>query len=107
MGFSLNCLLLSFLYLLIVKNNQASACTERLANAEPVLCPGLCPACQQSGFVALISTIGSYCIFYPKCQVTGEAIFQQSHHLHVLSFGLPRLEMEMTANHVNPLSAVA
>ena len=36
MGFSLNCLLLSFLYLLIVKNNQASACTERLANASPM-----------------------------------------------------------------------
>ena len=37
MVFSLNCLLWSFLYLLIVKNNQASACTERLANAEPMV----------------------------------------------------------------------
>ena len=36
MGFFLNCLLLSFLYLLIVKTNQASACTERLANASPM-----------------------------------------------------------------------
>ena len=30
MGFFLNCLLSSFLYLLIVKNNQAAACTEQM-----------------------------------------------------------------------------